>query len=176
MRRCYLIILSLLLNSCNSVKPIAPDAAVQPASASTTPPQWIVSAEKDKMDDRPQALLLLDSEEQPRATLIVRCKQGKPEVFINTRDVLESEQAGGRNIRVRFDDEKPQPDVWRLSAGETGLFSENPRYLLTDLLETSTFRIEYRPFERNPRTVSFKTAGLKEAIAPVAAACGAKLN
>ncbi|MBZ5614157.1 MAG: type VI secretion protein [Acidobacteriia bacterium] len=119
------------------------------------------------MDNQPKVFLNKFAEDGHGVNLIIRCTRGKTSLFVATVDVVDD-----GNVRVKFDDAKPQQQSWSEAADHTGLFAPDPIGLARRLAQTETFLFEYKPFQKQPTTVEFKVKGLTEKLGPVEEACG----
>ena len=127
---------------------------------------WQLRTETDPMDKTPNVYLAKFAEGSD-VHLFIRCSRGKTALFVATIDVVDD-----GNVRVKFDDAKPEPQSWSEAADHAGLFASDPIGLARRLAKTESFLFEYKPFQKQPTTVVFKVNGLAEKLGPLEEACG----
>lgn len=80
-------------------------------------------------------------------------------MFIGTDDVL---------IISRLGDNEAEKKLWSISTNYEGTFSPEPDKLISDLLLVDRAIFQVTPFGESPKTVTFDTRGLENAIKPYA--------
>jgi len=173
--------------------------AASPADQSS-PDKWQVTETHSPMDDSKTVVLALDSDAviqgpigSDKPTLIVRCKEGKTQVYVATGMAASVEQDfdGGpspdHTVRIRLDQSSALTDHWSESTDHKALFASEIIYdqhggiadvsggaaaFATQLANASTFTFQFTPFDGNPQTARFDIRGLRDHLNKVADACG----
>ena len=122
---------------------------------------WTTHAEYSKMDDVTEYSISTPSIDSG-ALLVVRCKSAELEIFVSTGDLVEPEHGGSG--RVKFDNGEPETDGWSISTNSRAMFSYSPEKMLPELLTAQRMLFEFTPFEKRPRTVTFRVGGLKQVM------------
>ena len=130
-------------------------APAQPSIS--TPPQpsennWRVDESTNSMDGVKTTVL---ADECGDHSIVIRFKGRHLEAYVTTPEVVDD-----ASVRVRFDDGRPNIQVWSKSEDDRGLFSPDPRGLVAKLQTSKKFYVEYHPYEKVPETLSFDVAGL----------------
>ena len=112
---------------------------------------WVVTTDTNPMDSVKTVTALKNSLEDPRSTLVIRCKGRHAEVYVNTAEIVSSEYA----VRVKFDQGKPTRQLWERSTGYDALFSSDPGDFLKQLKASQLFYFEYEPYGKLEKVVSF---------------------
>lgn len=128
---------------------------------------WQLSIDTDRMDNTPTVYLSKLAENGQGGMLAIRCIRRKTELVVATDDVLDN-----GSVRIKFDDAKPDQQVWSESSNHQGLFASDPIGLARRLTKTDSFLFEYKPFQKQPKTVEFKVNGLADKLGPLEEACG----
>jgi hypothetical protein len=126
---------------------------------------WIITTDTSPMDSVKTVTALTDSVEDPVADLVIRCKGKHAEVFVAAHETV-SEEYG---VRIKFDNGRPTKQSWERATGYDALFSPVPGDLLRKLMSAKTFYLEYTPYQKAARVVSFDVS--KELPPEVLAAC-----
>lgn len=171
LRQTAAILLLLVGISCKRPVPKASEADLGKTTSDTQskPAElngWRTSTETDKMENTTNVYLSKFAESSRGGMLTIRCVRRKTELLVATDDILDS-----GNVRIKFDDEKPQRQVWNESSNHTALFSPAPIALARQLTKADSFLVEYSPFQARPITLEFKVNGLVEKLSAVAEAC-----
>jgi hypothetical protein len=166
------ILLVLFATSCGRPEPKLPQT--EPEKIRSDAEQklaelkgWSLSTETDPMDNTPTVYLSKFAESGQGGMLTIQCIRRKTELVVATDDILDN-----GNVRMRFDDAKPQQQVWSESSNHRGLFAPDPISLARQLTKMDSFLFEYRPFQKQPTTIVFKVNGLAEMLSSVAEPCG----
>jgi len=128
-----------------------------PQSFSSRPPQpsqnnWRVDESTNSMDGVKTTVFADDCGDH---SIVIRFKGRYLEAYVTTPEVVDD-----ASVRVRFDDGRPNIQVWSKSEDDRGLFSPDPRGLVAKLQTSKKFYVEYHPYEKVPETLSFDVAGL----------------
>lgn len=161
--------------------------------------KWRVTESRSPMDDSKTVVLTLDSDDvfqgpvgSSKPTLVVRCKEGKTEVYVETGMAASIEQDldGGPEqshaVRIRLDDSSPTSEDWLESNDHKALFASD---LILDpkgdiasytggaaefakqLAGAGKLTFEFTPFDGNPQTARFNLLGLRDHLNQAADAC-----
>ncbi len=103
------------------------------------------------------ARLYSEWEGEKELTLIVRCTDRKLEAYVSIDGVV-----GSKSIRLKYDNDKPVRETWQESVDGTALFSNDPLWLVRNLVNTNLFVFEHEPFGRAARVDKFGTAGMPQ--------------
>jgi hypothetical protein len=108
-----------------------------------------------------------------RPSLIVRCREGKTDVYVATGVQANPEYGHYQEVTVRYrlDETPPRRQVWGESTSGEALFAPEPVTLARALSRASQFRFEFTPFQASAQTVSFAVSGLETKLARVADSC-----
>lgn len=111
-----------------------------------------------------------DSPVVPR--LFMSCRNNKTEVFVGWGEPIAN---GAANLRVtyRIGNNPPVDQRWPASTDDKSTIAPDwAGNLLKAMLDSDEFAIRATPEVGPPRTAVFNTEGLRDALAPVAEACG----
>jgi len=141
---------------------------------------WRVSRTVSAMDGSKTITLTLDSENeiqawlgQKKPSLLIRCKEGKAEVYINMGTAASVETAEDTHtVRLRFDQSGPVTQHWSESTEQEALFSPEAKELTTQLVTANALAFEFTPFQSNPAVAKFNLKGLTSHIDEVEQVCG----
>jgi len=141
---------------------------------------WRVTEEPSQMDGSKTVLLALDADNEiegwlkkSRPTLIVRCHEGKTDVYA-TLGVSANPERGRYNeytVRIRLDDQPATKQTWGSSTDNEALFARNGAALADQISGAKRMLLEFTPFNASPATVEFNVAGLEKDLPKVKAAC-----
>jgi hypothetical protein len=107
-------------------------------------------------------------------TLVVRCHEGKTEVYVAT-DLNVSTEYGKRNlhtVRLGFDAQPPMQELWSESTDDKALFAPDGVAIARRLGTAQKLTFEFTPFNAKPGAASFNLTGSDGVVASVAKACG----
>lgn len=111
-----------------------------------------------------------------RPYLGLKCTSAKaPQIFIHMG--VQSEVEYGlferHHVRLRFDDAKPETQVWAASTNNEALFYEAaPKPLIRQMLASKILLFEFTEFQKSKHDISFKLEGLSTALSPYRKTCG----
>lgn len=162
--------------------------------------KWHVTESRSPMDDSRTVMLTLDSDDtiqgpvgSNRPTLIIRCKEGKTQVYVSTGMAASVEQDldGGpvdyHTVRIRLDQANAFAEGWSESADNKALFASDIIFdqsgaiaayeggaaeFAKQLANASMFTFQFTPFDGNTQTARFNVRGLRDHLNNVAEACG----
>lgn len=140
---------------------------------------WRVEATRSEMTDKRGVTLTLRANSTipgifgpATPILIVRCREGQLNVYVNSQRVLDSDTDDETSVRLRFDDGEPISEDWSISTDHSSAFAADPGgFVLGPILESRVFRIELRPFDAAPVVAVFRPAGLGALLPRLRAAC-----
>jgi hypothetical protein len=157
-----IVLLSLATIGCSSTQ--APStqsdqaSPVRPAATSTVDSNnWVATEKTDPMDSTKEIALMTDATNKPKSTLIVRFKDKKLDVYVNTDQIVNDESA---SVRIKFDDGVPIRQTWTRSTDYRAISSPESYGLIAKLQTSAKFYIEYQPYQRVPDTIIFNVEGL----------------
>jgi hypothetical protein len=151
---------------------------------------WHVREDHSQMDDTKTAVLSMDSDDEiegplgrSKPTLIVRCKEGKTQVYIDTGMAasVEEDFEGGpiytHTVRIRLDQSDAVTEHWSESTDHKALFSSDDGIeFAKHLAGAQTLTFQFIPFDANPAVARFNLHGLDAHLPKVADACGWNVN
>lgn len=181
MRSRILILIMIMCISLLTVDSIyAQKRQSPPKKTLPTEQTWKVKTSKSDMTDQIEVVLTLKADntvvgiiEPVRPVLILRCKEGKFEVFVNSGFILDSDIDSETKVRIRMDDDVPFVDTWSISTDNMATFCNEPaEFLERVLLKCKKLRIGMRPFDATERVATFNVRGLEMHISTLIAACG----
>jgi hypothetical protein len=109
-----------------------------------------------------------------KPTLVVRCHEGKTELYVATA-LNVSTESGKRNlhtVRLGFDAQPPMQELWSESTDDKALFAPDGVAIARRLGTAQKLTFEFTPFNAKPGTASFNLSGSDGVVASVAKACG----
>ncbi len=105
---------------------------------------------------------------------MIRCQNGKPDFFVRTGDLVESDAGFGSRVVITIDDELPAQQRWLESDDRKGLFSPKPLQILKLVSKAYKLVFEYWPQDHGPRAAEFELSGLNKKLNQIAPSCGLK--
>ncbi len=92
-------------------------------------------------------------------------------------DDSDSVYGNWKYVTVRIGSQKAVKQRWGVSTDSKATFAPNwAGSLLKSMAKADTFLIQTTPYGESPVTAIFHTAGLQNALVPLAKACGWSLN
>jgi len=164
----------------------ATNAAASPADQSLATDKWHVTEDHSPMDDSRIVVLSLESDDviqgpvgSKKPKLVVRCKEGKTQVYVVTgmaatvEEASEGGPSAGHTVRLRIDQNSPQTATWWESTSDSALFNEDDAIAFAkQLAQANLFTFQFTPFDANPAIARFDLRGLNAHLGKVADACG----
>jgi hypothetical protein len=154
---------------------------VKPPQAAPPTGRWVTRKSFSKMDDSKTVTLSLDANNSISAwpsktvtpTLLVRCQEGKVDVYVRTgvNPMVESDNLDGATVLLRFDKEPATELVTGKSTDGEALFFLDPKAMIPVMLEHRGMLLRFTPFNSPPQETSFSLRGLVVAIKPLYEAC-----
>jgi hypothetical protein len=68
------------------------------------------------------------------------------------------------DVRIEFDDGQPVSQTWNRSEDGTAMFASDPRQFVAGLVKSKGFFIEYAPYGKVPKTLTFLVDGLTQSV------------
>ena len=157
----------------------AAPAATPPAGGSSSGPsgtaggKWRKVENKNAFNDSRTVSFLLDAEESIQGpisenvpTLVVRCKEDIPEVYISTGMAASVEEGtDDHHVRLRFDSEDAQVEAWSESTNNEALFEPHSVQFIEHLAKAKKLAFGFTPFDANPQVAIFDVEGLGRQLA-----------
>lgn len=145
--------------------------------------RWQVQEGQNRMDASREVYVGLDADDSVQAflgpvrpELVVACRKGRTEVYVNVRTVVTGEMMDDGRwlsfVRVRVDDGKPTSQYWQESSDHEALFAPNSIQFARTLARSRKLLFEFRPFQKSAETIEFSLDGLSEVLPKVSEACG----
>jgi type VI secretion system protein VasI len=166
-----------IATSQTAATPAAADAKVEPPSA------WSVSEETSPLDDSRNVYATVSADDKikgwltsERPTLSVRCKEGKLDVYLDTKSQITSDLDfdSGQSlapIKYRVGSGAHVSARDPLSSDGKAIFFRHPEGLVGSLRTADRFVVEYTPFQSGLGVATFNITGSAEALSKVLAAC-----
>jgi hypothetical protein len=142
---------------------------------------WTMSEDVSAMDGSKTIVLGLDAVgevkgwlESTKPTLVIRCKEKKTDLYVNTgtRANVEYGMTDSAHVRVRFDDAESEKEVWNESTDGKALFAANPIRFANRLNKAKIFRFEFTPYNASLAIAEFHVDGVQDKLPKVAETCG----
>lgn len=135
--------------------------------------KWDVSVDVNPIDDTKTVTLILDADTGKSRRgkvvyLVARCSSNQTDLYIGWNDYL------GRKVDVltRIGDNKAVTQRWSVSTDKKATFHPKPVQFLKGMLKSNKLIAQVTPYNENPVTAIFNTAGLGNAINPLRETCG----
>ena len=143
---------------------------------------WKVEKAKSKLDDSPSVFLHVLSKEQhptlfPGKAYIriwLRCVEGITAAFFSFEGHIVNDINGGNVVDYRVDARKAKKAALSVSTNREALGyfqSASARKFIEDLYDAKTLVMRTKPYDEGPLEAEFDIEGLREAAAPLRAAC-----
>lgn len=146
--------------------------------------KWIVSQSASSFDDSPSVTIAVQSEVEvkgwpnlsERPLLVVRCQEGKTDVFIGTGmtgRILFGQygQDLGTEMRMRYDNGEVFTYAMAGAENKKAYFVQDAVAEAKYMLNKRSLLVEFTPFNSNTQEFTFDLSGLGEIIAPLRKAC-----
>lgn len=139
----------------------------------TSAGKWVVSREVNPVNDSDIVSLVLQADSGQgkfgkRVILVVRCKDNTTEMYIRWHDYLGS----SAKVVSRIGGNPARTDRWSLSTDhQATFFPRSPISTLLEMMKHDRYLAQVTPYNENPVTAIFDTAGLNEAIQPLRELC-----
>ena len=136
--------------------------------------EWNVSVQVNPIDDsRTVSLILMSSSGKSSMLgqpigLILRCRSGETELYINWRDYLGPEA----RVLTRIGNEDAKTQLWGLSTDSQATFYPgNDTQFIKMLLNADRLVAQVTPYSESPVTAIFDIVGLTSAVLPLRDEC-----
>lgn len=141
--------------------------------------KWVSESTASAMNDSKGIILALPAENDAhgwlsnhRPNLVVRCQEGKTDVYVDTGMPATVESAfGGHTVRIRIDEQRAVSEKWSDSTDNKGLFAPKPMELLKKLAKAKTLLFEFTPFNASPTIITFEVHGLGQHLSKANVPC-----
>jgi hypothetical protein len=142
--------------------------------------KWRASTEESEFDNSTTVVLALDAEDYiqgwldtTRPKLILRCKEGKIDVYVNvgTQSNVEYGLYDAATVRVRFDQNQAVELIANESTDGEALFFQDPYGMIIAMLQSRQMIFGFTPFNADPVTTTFDLRGLSNVIPPLKMSC-----
>lgn len=136
---------------------------------------WRVSLETNPIDDSKTAVALLTASTGERAlrdapVLVVRCRSGDLNIYINWDDYLGSEAY----VTFRMGKAPAQKAFWDLSTDSQSTFAKKPLEYFQRMKKVDQVVAQVTPYNENPVTAVFDIKGFNEVSETIGDTCGIK--
>ena len=148
-----------------------PENSPQPSTVEGSG-DWVISESVDPFDDTATITAILASENasnylSERVTMVLRCKSGQTEAYINWHEYLGSTAV----VTDRIDKAPTERLGWQLSTDSQASFRPRARKFMESLAEATTYLAQVTPYNESPVSASFNVLGAKEVIGRIKTAC-----
>lgn len=135
--------------------------------------KWRTSTDKDPLTDKSVHYAMLDADEGrgrfgESIGLIVRCKSGRTEAFINWNTFLGSD---GLNVTSRIDKAPASSSYWGISTDHKSSFMPQQVATLKKFEGASSYVVNLTPYSESPITAIFNITGADEAFKDIRRDC-----
>ena len=147
-----------------------------PSSIETTAKfagKWRTSSDKDPLTDKSVHIATLDADEGrgrfgDSITLVVRCKSGKTEAYIDWNTFLGS---NGLNVTSRIDRAAASNAYWGISTDHKASFMPQQVATLKRFEAASSYVVNLTPYSESPITAIFDITGANGAFQDIRRDC-----
>ena len=144
-------------------------------------PTWRSRTEKSPIDDSTNVYLWINGNEpihgwidKKTASLNIRCKENKTEMYINFDMQLSSDYDRGyrsTKLRLRYDETPALTRRYGLSTNGEAVYVNKAISTIRKMLNHETLLVEVTPFQQGSQTTTFDLNGLSDVIGPLQKAC-----
>lgn len=133
---------------------------------------WNVSDTINPIDDSRTVTLILKAKSgkskwNKSIYLVARCMSNTTNLYINWNDYLGSKAI----VLTRIGDNKAVTSPWSLSTDKKATFHTKPITFLKGMSKSDKLIAQITPYNENPVTAIFDTAGLENALKPLRETC-----
>lgn len=147
-----------------------------PSSKDTTPSaasKWQTSTDKDPLTDKSVHYAMLKADEGrgrfgDQIDLIIRCKSGQTEAYINWSTFLGSERL---SVTSRIDKSPASTSSWGISTDHKASFMPQQVATLKRFEGASSFVVSLTPYSESPVTAIFDITGASDAFKDIRRDC-----
>lgn len=135
---------------------------------------WDVRVKVNPLDDSKTVTLFLDastgeSRWRKKTLFVARCMSNKTEAYVSWGDFLGSDNP---EVITRVGTDPAAKLIWDISSDSKSTFHRKPIQFLKRMMEHNKLVLQVTPYNENPVTAVFNTAGLSEAVKPLRETCG----
>lgn len=135
--------------------------------------RWRTFSQNDPLTDRSVHYATFDASDGKgrfgeAVQLIVRCKSGETEAFINWNTFLGTDSI---SVTDRIDKSPAKKSSWGISTDRKASFMPNALSTAIKFIESSSYVANLTPYGENPITAIFSIGGAKEAFADIRRDC-----
>jgi type VI secretion system protein VasI len=163
----------------------AKKAGAAPPVATVVPTEgtgkWRTQRSKNPLDDSETVVISLDAESGSgkfgdKVTLVAVCRSNQTQMYVDWESYLGNDSGDFRRewkeIIVRVGNESARKERWNISTDKKATFAPDwAGDLLRKMAATDKFVVQLTPYSESPITAVFATAGLKQALVPLATVC-----
>ncbi|EGR3971354.1 type VI secretion system-associated protein TagO [Vibrio cholerae] len=134
--------------------------------------KWVVSEDINPVDDSKTITLVLEatsgkSKWNEKVFFVARCKSNQTDVYISWNDYLGREAS----VLTRVGSDEAVTTRWSLSTDSKATFHRKPIAFLKTMEKADKLVAQITPYNENPLTAIFDTAGLSNALLPLRKTC-----
>ena len=134
--------------------------------------KWDVRIRVNPIDDSKTVSMVLDADSGTSKWgkpiyLVARCKSNETDLYIGWNDYLGQEV----EVLTRIGRNKAITQPWSMSTNNKTTFHRNPIPFLKELSSSTKLLAQVTPYNENPITAIFNTAGLEMAMKPLRETC-----
>jgi type VI secretion system protein VasI len=143
--------------------------------------KWSIHTKTSLVDDSTNVFLFLSAESEisgwpskiSTPELIIRCKENKTEMYINTgiASHVEYGNTDSATVTLRLDKEDSFTVKMGKSTDGEALFFSQPIVYVKRLMNHSQLLFQFTPFNSSPTMTTFELDGLKRVIKPLRTHC-----
>jgi type VI secretion system protein VasI len=131
-----------------------------------------MSESLNPLDDTSTVTAMLASENESaylgkKITLILRCKSGRAEAYINWNNYLGSTAV----VTDRIDKAQAERLGWTLSTDAQASFRPRSQGFMDALAEATTYIAQVTPYNESPVTASFSVVGARQVVDRIKVSC-----
>ena len=135
--------------------------------------KWQISSDKDPLTDKSVHIALLDADEGKGRFgegifLVVRCKSGRTEAYINWNTFLGSD---GLNVTSRIDKAPASSSYWGVSTNRKSSFMPQQVATLKKFEGAASYVVNLTPYSESPITAIFDITGANTAFKDIRRDC-----
>lgn len=98
--------------------------------------------------------------------LIIRCLEHRTEVYVVTGVSTQPElgNVGKHTVRLRFDEDQQEREIWDQSADDRALFSRHPIRFVNEVARAKTLTFGFTPFHAGQAIATFSVSGFDKRL------------
>lgn len=162
----------------------AADAGISSPDSGDSSGNWIVSTDRDPIDDSAVIVASLNAESgQGRlggtVSIVARCASNTTEFYADWVNYLGDDSRSVydeyKNVEVRVGDNPAASERWSISTDKQATFAPAAVPLLKRMANSDRLVLRTTPYNESPVTAVFDLTGIEEAIRPLAEECSWEL-